>query len=768
MFSKKVLPFMVALFVILQFPLPTIVNAAYPDYIMDQNKMVFGDFEGASTDGWVAGANAQASKSVTTNWITSDFAPGSAEHGTYFLETQRTAAAVETMSYSTKTFSQALDLSSYSSLYFNLYGWDCGATSYIAELVVYSGNISKAYDLTVVQGGWRSLQYDISDFSGIQSVSAISIGYRGVTSSYADGSANWNGGFSIDYIYASPNVSKMKISNFEDNTTDGWTSGSGTANPAKVVTTNVYSGGSTPIGASQGIYFLEAQKDSAHGVLAQTPSYVVKNFSPALDLSKNKFLNFDLYGWGGVTGATSYTVELIVTTQSGSMTYDQTIAQNGWRNLTYDLSNYSYGINQITSIAIGYCATNSTSNPAWNGAFSIDNIYAYSNNISILSTFEDNTIDGWAAGSGVTAANIKVVTKDTSNNPANPAEGTYFLETARNAISAGTSAKIVKTFSTALDLSNKKMLRFDFDGYGGVTGASSYIVEVIVTSSSGSMTYDYNVNQAIWRNISCDLSNFPYAINQITSISIGYAAANYTGSSNWAGDFSIDNVRVINNNNPVIGVSLNKNSSTLIVDGTDTLASTIAPQNAANQAVTWSSSDANIATVDSNGLVTAINPGIAAITATTQDGSNTATCDVTVNPKLIFSSHIVSGNIITNIQPDSTTSDFLVGTTVKGASLAFSNLSTCSTIMTGTKIDVMVGGVSANTYTSVIYGDVNEDGVMNLSDLVLIRDYILGSQKLNTASQQAGNFYDESDITLNDLVGMMAYVSGTGNIIQDH
>jgi uncharacterized protein YjdB len=79
----------------------------------------------------------------------------------------------------------------------------------------------------------------------------------------------------------------------------------------------------------------------------------------------------------------------------------------------------------------------------------------------------------------------------------------------------------------------------------------------------------------------------------------------------------------------VKGVTLNQNSLSLTVGGTATLTATVAPSSATNKEVTWSSSNANVAAVNS-GAVTAVSAGSATITVTTADGGNTATCAVTV------------------------------------------------------------------------------------------------------------------------------------------
>ncbi|MBQ2985915.1 MAG: Ig-like domain-containing protein [Tyzzerella sp.] len=78
------------------------------------------------------------------------------------------------------------------------------------------------------------------------------------------------------------------------------------------------------------------------------------------------------------------------------------------------------------------------------------------------------------------------------------------------------------------------------------------------------------------------------------------------------------------------GVTLNKNSVSLVTGDMETLIATVTPDNATNKAVSWKSSDTTVATVDSNGKVTAMKKGTATITVTTEDGSFTDTCEVSV------------------------------------------------------------------------------------------------------------------------------------------
>lgn len=93
----------------------------------------------------------------------------------------------------------------------------------------------------------------------------------------------------------------------------------------------------------------------------------------------------------------------------------------------------------------------------------------------------------------------------------------------------------------------------------------------------------------------------------------------------------------------VTEVTLNKTEAQLILGETLTLTATVTPDNAGNKTVTWTTSDASVATV-ANGTVTTVGAGTATITATATNGTadtsddKTATCavTVTVNHKTIL------------------------------------------------------------------------------------------------------------------------------------
>ena len=84
----------------------------------------------------------------------------------------------------------------------------------------------------------------------------------------------------------------------------------------------------------------------------------------------------------------------------------------------------------------------------------------------------------------------------------------------------------------------------------------------------------------------------------------------------------------------VEGITLDKTEGILNVGNTVTITATVAPEEATNPAVTWSSSDESVATVDETGKVTAVAVGNATITATSEDDSSvSANYELTVQQK---------------------------------------------------------------------------------------------------------------------------------------
>ncbi len=131
----------------------------------------------------------------------------------------------------------------------------------------------------------------------------------------------------------------------------------------------------------------------------------------------------------------------------------------------------------------------------------------------------------------------------------------------------------------------------------------------------------------------------------ITAVNPGYATFTVTQHVYGLSEeyIVIYVIHVIDPNNiPVTSISLNQSDCNLCVGGTQQLSATIKPTNATNKTVSWQTNNFNVATVNSNGLVTGVAPGQTLITATTQDGTNlTASCvfNVKVAPTDIQLNH---------------------------------------------------------------------------------------------------------------------------------
>ena len=156
-----------------------------------------------------------------------------------------------------------------------------------------------------------------------------------------------------------------------------------------------------------------------------------------------------------------------------------------------------------------------------------------------------------------------------------------------------------------------------------------------VTATGSNLTYQWqqSTDGSAWANISGATSS-SYTTQAATMDMDGWqyrcvvTDGNSNGVTSQAATLTVTAATV-----SVTGVSLDKTELSLTVGGTETLTATVAPDNATDKTVTWTSSNPSVATVE-NGVVTAVAPGTAVITATTQDGNHTATCAVTVRPDI--------------------------------------------------------------------------------------------------------------------------------------
>ena len=148
----------------------------------------------------------------------------------------------------------------------------------------------------------------------------------------------------------------------------------------------------------------------------------------------------------------------------------------------------------------------------------------------------------------------------------------------------------------------------------------------LFTGGSATLTATVQPDDATNKNVTWQSDNANVATVQngtVNAVGAGEATITVTTEDGCKTATCIVTVTV-----PVTGVKLNKETLELFTDGSENLTATVEPGNATNKALTWSTSDNTVATVDENGTVTAVGAGEATITATA--GGITATCVVHV------------------------------------------------------------------------------------------------------------------------------------------
>lgn len=127
----------------------------------------------------------------------------------------------------------------------------------------------------------------------------------------------------------------------------------------------------------------------------------------------------------------------------------------------------------------------------------------------------------------------------------------------------------------------------------------------------------------------------------------------------------------------VESVSLNVTAKTLAAGSSSTFRATVLPSNATDS-VSWTSSDQSVATVSSDGKVTAKAPGTVKITATA--GGKSAVCTLTVNPRKPAVTEIqrTASSVVLHWNPSNGSQKYAVYRSSDGASGSYSLIGTAS------------------------------------------------------------------------------------------
>ena len=218
-------------------------------------------------------------------------------------------------------------------------------------------------------------------------------------------------------------------------------------------------------------------------------------------------------------------------------------------------------------------------------------------------------------------------------------------------------------------------------------------------------------------------------------------------------------------------ITLNMTEVSLKALETAELSVEILPATTTNKVVTWKSDNEAIAKVDANGIVTAIAVGETTITATTTDGSNlSASCKVTVIPTLASSITLDKTEVsfkanetvtlTPTILPATTTNTVVVWTTtdekvaVVDAEGVVTAIGVGEATITATTTDG--SNLSASCAITVLPtpGDVNNDAVINVTDVMTVASYILG-RTVDVFIFEAADITEDSKINITDIVGIV-------------
>lgn len=246
-----------------------------------------------------------------------------------------------------------------------------------------------------------------------------------------------------------------------------------------------------------------------------------------------------------------------------------------------------------------------------------------------------------------------------------------------------------------------------------------------------------------------------------------YSIDYYQYSPTWENWHSI---RPLNDNIMVSFVELDQAEVSFKATETVQLIATVGADDASDKSILWKTSEESIASVDANGLVTAVAVGDATITALAADGSGVkAECKVTVDPTLVESITINSETsslkkgrtleLLTNVLPATATNSNVVWSSsdVDIASVDADGVVTAilagEVEITATAVDG--SGVSKTYGLSVIpptKGDSNDNDVVTITDAVNTANYAVGNEVENFCFE-AADVNGDNKVTLADASG---------------
>lgn len=211
--------------------------------------------------------------------------------------------------------------------------------------------------------------------------------------------------------------------------------------------------------------------------------------------------------------------------------------------------------------------------------------------------------------------------------------------------------------------------------------------------------------------------------------------------------------------NSATGIEMSESEVYIARNSQKQLNATVKPDTAENKNITWESKYPEIATVDSNGLVTAKMAGTTIVVATSADGEFKAYCSVKVVGVDAVSTASIdyATGIITGLSSNLNSLDNYIEVTDESCELKYDKLGTDSIVYL-TRNDEVI-----DAYTVVLFGDVNGDGWYDGRDAVtvsMIANGMLSREQVGEAVWMAADCnhdgkIDQADVDLLNQAGLL-------------
>ena len=225
----------------------------------------------------------------------------------------------------------------------------------------------------------------------------------------------------------------------------------------------------------------------------------------------------------------------------------------------------------------------------------------------------------------LTKDHFDYVVKNSSGTQIDPtegftAEGTYTVTVTDKTYGLSYSYDIVVTEKPIITI-------VDVESVSISSSASSVRVGETI-----SFTADVQPSYATNKKVAWESSDSATALVDPNGVVTGVKAGDVTITARTLDGGFTDSETITVVNKPVTSITLNENSLSMNLGGSDAQLTATINQDATIQTISWSSSNQSVATVSADGKVHAVSEGTATITAKA-DGNLTATCAVTVLPR---------------------------------------------------------------------------------------------------------------------------------------